>query len=85
MFCRLRKQGECFFGNFNESIDISFCRVYPETDTGCGRNIESSVERAGAVFAGADTDGLFTEQMREVVRVDALESKGDKPAPSLRQ
>ena len=43
------------------------------------------MERAGAVFAGADTDGLFTEQMREVVRVDALESKGDKPAPSLRQ
>src|SRR6266511_4777160 len=68
----------------DEAVDLLGDRVEVEARPVRGGDAESGHQRLAAVVSGADRDALPVEDLRDVVRMDALEVEGDDPGAPLR-
>src|SRR5205085_267922 len=84
--CWSRSDTECLFHLVqprNEPVDVVRDRVEVEAGTSRRGHAETRHQRLRAVVARAHGDVLPIEDLRDVVRVDALELEADDAGPAV--
>src|SRR5262245_20992271 len=68
-----------------QTVDVVEVVVDREAGARRGRHVEPLHHRLRAVMAGADSDARAVEDLREVVRMDAIDDEADHPGMLVRR
>src|SRR3954463_447584 len=70
---------------FHECVDVVRAAVEMHRGTRRRRHAVAEAGRAGAVVTDPDGDSALVEQLTDIMRMDAVEGEGDRPAAILRR